>query len=107
MPISQATVLSSNTTILTVASGQSVNVHSLIFCNVHASTTETLTVYAVLQGSSAANSNAIIKSIAIPAIRTLEVLFDAPLALDAGDKIIAIGTTGSLITATANYKAAV
>jgi hypothetical protein len=103
MSIAQATIANTTTTIFAPTSGN-YEVRSLVFCNIHASTAETLTVYLVPSGSSAGNSTTIVKSISVPATRTLIWTFDEPLYLDAGDKVQAVGTTGSLITATANYR---
>lgn len=102
MPIAQASISNSNTTILTVTSGQRWNVY-LTFANYHATTSETLTVYVVPSGSSAGNSTTFLKSWVIAAGRTLVI--DEPLHLVAGDSIIAVGSTGSLVTATASYSA--
>lgn len=104
MALLQATILNTATTILTVSSGQSWKLYSITFCNIHAATTETLTVYLVPQGSSAGDSTTILKSFDILAKRTL-TFNDEPFHLSAGDKLIAIGSTGSLVTATANYMA--
>jgi hypothetical protein len=101
--ITQATILNTATTILTVPGAQNYLLHSITFCNIHAATTETLTVYLVPQGSSAGDSTTILKSFDILAKRTLT--FREPYHLGNGDKLIAIGSTGSLITATANYTA--
>jgi hypothetical protein len=100
--IAQATITNSTTTVFAPTTGNP-EVRSLVFCNIHASTAETLTVYVVPSGSSAGDSTTIIKSLSVPAKRTLIWSFDEPLYLDAGDKIQAVGTTGSLVTATANY----
>lgn len=102
MSIAQATIANSNTTILTVTSGQNWRVF-LSFCNVHSATTETLTVYLVPRGSSAGDATTLIKSFSVPAKATLIWTDTEPLHLDSGDSLIAVGATGSLITATASY----
>lgn len=104
MSLSQATVTNSNTTILTVGSGGNVALHSLIFANYSGASAETLTVYLVPSGSSAGNSTTILKSYNVPASTTLIWNTETPIYLDSGDSVIAIGATGSLVTATANYE---
>lgn len=101
MTLAQATIANTATTILTVTSGQNWRVDSLTFANIHAATTETLTVYVIPRGSSAGDSTTILKSFSLLAGRSLTL--DDPLYLNAGDKVSAVGATGSLVTATAVY----
>ena len=102
MAIAQASVSNSTTTVLTVASGQNYLVRSIICANYHASSAETLTLYVIPNGGSAGNSTTILKSRSLAAGEVLTLTEE--LLLDAGDKVAAVGTTGSLVAVTVSYR---
>jgi hypothetical protein len=102
MASARATIANTNTTVLSNSrAGIRYEVASLVFCNIGAST-EVLTVYVVPQGGSAGTSNAIVKSWNVNSSDTFPWAY-GPIYLETGDSIVAIGTTGSLLTATAEY----
>lgn len=107
MSISQAIIANSNTTVLTAASGALCRLLSVTFCNTSTSTAETLTVYLVPRGGSAGTSTMVIKALSVPASDGSHGSFEweppVPIYLDPGDAVVAIGSTGSLVNATANY----
>jgi hypothetical protein len=100
MPFASASIANTNTTVLTVPQGRLYEV-TLIAMACYGGSTETLTVYTVPSGGSPGNSNTLIKS---ASLATLAVdSYDSPLQLSAGDSIVAIGTTGSLVCVQVHY----
>lgn len=98
--ISNTSIANTNTDILTVPAGESYASVAVILCNYGASD-ETINIYAVPSAGSAGNSNIIMKAFLLPSTNTY--VFDTKLLMGAGDKLVAIGTTGSLVTATVTY----
>jgi hypothetical protein len=95
-----STILSTNTELLVVPALTNYASVAILLCNVGASD-ETVTLYAVPSGGTAGATNTIMKNFVLPAENTY--IFDTKLLLGAGDKIVAIGSTGNLATATVTY----
>jgi len=105
MTIVNATIDSSETIIHTVGGGETHAVLNIIFCNFDTagSGTENLTVYIKPGGESISDQNTIMKRQEIKAGNTFIWSADEKLILDATDVVSAIGSSGSLISATLCY----
>lgn len=100
----RATILNTNTEIVTIPTSKVYASVAICFCNFDISGTaadESITVYFVPNGGSPANSNMVIQSLVIPIGQTY--VFDSKMILDAGEKIVAVGSVGSKVTATVSY----
>lgn len=98
--IKNTIVLNTNTDILVVPALKTYATLGVLFCN-YGAADESVTLYAVPSGDTAQDKTTIVKSFLIPSGNTLP--FDFKLILEAGDKIIAIGSAGSLVAATPTY----
>lgn len=98
--ISNSTVLNTNTDVVSVPSGKNYAVTGIMLCNVGGSD-EQLTAYAVPNGGSAGDSTKIMSNFLLPSGNTY--FFDFKLLLGSLDKIVFVGATGSLVTATPTW----
>lgn len=100
--ISNTIILNTTTDIITVPALKTYASVTLTFCNTSI-TDEVITVYAIPSGGTAVDGTTVISSLTIAAKETF--VFDNKMIMSAGDKISAVGTVGSKVTATASYMA--
>lgn len=98
--IDNITILNTNTDVVSVPALKNYAVTGVLFCN-HNTASEVLQVYAVKNGGSIANGSKIAADLTINGKDTY--MFEFKLLLEAGAKIVAIGSTGSIVTATPTW----
>lgn len=104
MAISNTIILSTNTTLSTVPALETWASVAICFCNFDTSVTsadESITVYFVPSGGSAADLTTVIKEMIIPIGSTY--VFDSKMILGTGSTIVAKGSVGSKVTTTISY----
>lgn len=96
------TIGTSNTTIKSApAAGETHLIVTMFLCNVHSTTEEVVSVWAVPNGGSATDGTKIVADYTIEALDT-EIFNLERLPLEEGDTLVAIGDNGN-VTATIGY----
>jgi hypothetical protein len=99
--INNEIILVTNTTLLTVPAGKSYALLGIQFCNVSPTVEDKVTVYAIKSGDSAGQKNTILKNKSVGPEESPSL--DFKLLLSEGDTVVAIGATGSLVSATLTF----